>query len=250
MRIFASLLLLAGATATVRAQWQIFAEKLPAPGTWSTYQFERAQGEKVISKSELRISVRDGGLEKGKPHVWLTIEPVAWLGSREKAPLRFLLRKDMDRTAASRLLENSAEILFSNPVKGPYYLLPADVAWLSRWANLSYKSELTPDTTPTETITLGEKAFPCERLRLDAFTETDPPLVAKQTITFKGQVWRSDETPFGIVKAQWEETTRKNARTSAETKRLTLLASGTEPPPTSPIQHGDQVTVWRLVFKR
>lgn len=250
MRPLLCLLLLLGACIPARAQWQIFAEKLPAPGTWSTYQLERAHGTEVFSKSELRISVRDGGLEKGKPHVWLTIEPVAWLGSKEKAPLRFLLRKDMDRAAASRLLENSAEILFSNPVKGPFYLLPSDVAWLSRWANLSYTSELKTDATPAELVTLGEKTFRCERLRMDATTITDPPLVAKQTITFKGLVWRSDETPFGIVKAKWDETTTKKGGSSSETKTLTLLASGTETPPTTPIEHGDQVTIWRLIFKR
>lgn len=250
MRALRPLLLLLWAATAAHAQWQIFAEKIPAPGTWSTYRLERAHGDKVFSKSELRISVRDGGLEKGKPHVWLTIEPVAWLGSKDKAPLRFLVRKDMDRAAASRLLENSAEILFSNPVKGPYYLLPSDVAWLSRWANLSYTSELTADATPNEVVTLDDKPFRCERLRLNATTVTDPPLVPKQTITFKGMVWRSDDTPFGVVKAKWDETTTKKGNSSEETKTLTLLASGTEPPPKTPIEHGDQVTIWRLIFKR
>ena len=244
------LLLLLWACVPAQAQWQIFAEKLPAPGTWSTYRLERAHGAEVFSTSELRISVRDGGMEKGKPHLWLTIEPVAWLGSKDKAPLRFLLRKDMDRTAASRLLENSAEILFSNPVRGPYYLLPSDVEWLSRWANLSYTSELRPDTPATENLKLGDKAFPCERLRLAATTVTDPPMVAKQTIEFHGLVWRSEATPFGVVRAKWTERTTKKDLSTEETKSLTLLASGTEPPPKEPIVHGDQVTIWRLLFKR
>ncbi len=89
-RLVALLLLLAGAISSP-AQWQIFAEKLPKPGTWARYRYETIREGKVVSKSELSLSIRAGMDVGGKPHVWFNVEPVGWLGSRERAPLRLLL---------------------------------------------------------------------------------------------------------------------------------------------------------------
>ena len=127
-RLAAFLLLLAGAISSP-AQWQIFAEKLPKPGTWARYQYETIREGKVVSKSELSLSIRAGMDVGGKPHVWFNVEPVGWLGSRERAPLRLLLSADMNRERASRLIENAQEIVFSNPVKGTYHMTREDIAW-------------------------------------------------------------------------------------------------------------------------
>ena len=110
MRSLAPLLLLLAGLVPLRAQWQIFAEKLPAPGTWASFRMETLREGKVVSTGDLRFSVRPGREVEGKPHVWFTVEPVMWLGSRERAPLRLQIRPDMDRKAASRLIENAAEI--------------------------------------------------------------------------------------------------------------------------------------------
>lgn len=248
-RLAALLLLLAGAISSP-AQWQIFAEKPPKPGTWARYQYETSRDGKVVSKTELSLSVRPGMDVGGKPHVWFTVEPVGWLGSREQAPLRLLLSADLDRARASRLIENSQEIVFSNPVKGAYHMTREDIAWVSKWANLSYASELTVDTPAQETIEAAGKSFACERLKMVASTVTDPPIVPKQTIEFKGVVWRAEATPFGVVRAEWAEKTTKRDKVREESRRLTLLASGWEAPPTDPVDRGKDFSVWRLIFNR
>lgn len=248
-RLAALFLLLAGAISSP-AQWQIFAEKLPKPGTWARYRYETIREGKLVAKSELSLSTRPGIDVDGQTHVWFTVEPVGWLGSREQAPLRLLLRTDMDRKRASRLIENSQEIVFSNPVKGAYHMTREDIAWVSKWANLTYASDLTADTPPQETIEAGGKPFACERLKMKASTVTDPPIVAKQTIEFSGAVWRSDATPFGVVRAEWAEKTTKKDKVREETRRLTLLASGWESPPTDPVDRGREFSVWRLIFGR
>jgi hypothetical protein len=120
MRRLAALFLLLAGVVSAPAQWQIFAEKLPAAGAWATYRMETIRDGQPASASELRLSVRPGRDVDGRALVWFTVEPVMWLGSRERAPLRLLVRPDMDRATASRLIENSAEIVFSNPVKGAY----------------------------------------------------------------------------------------------------------------------------------
>ena len=92
------------------------------------------------------------------------------------------------------------------------YIEPAreDIAWVSKWANLTYTSELNADAPAQETIDVGGKPFACERMKMLASTVTDPPMVPKQTIEFKGTVWRTDATPFGVVRAEWLEKTTKN----------------------------------------
>ncbi len=250
MRRLAALFLLLAGAVTASAQWQIFAEKPPKPGTWSRYQYETLREGKVVSKTELSLSIRSGMDIAGKPHVWFTVEPVGWLGSREHAPLRLLLSADLDRARASRLIENAHEIVFSNPVKGAYHMTREDIAWVSKWANLTYASELTVDTPAQESIEAAGKRFGCERLKMDASTVTDPPIVPKQTITFKGTVWRSDLAPFGVVRAEWAEKTTKKDRNREEVRRLTLLASGWETPPTEPVDRGKDFSVWRLIFNR
>ena len=250
MRPLAALLLLAVSALPALAQWQIFAEKLPPAGAWATYRMETIRDGAAASTSELRISVRPGREVDGRAHVWFTVEPVMWLGSRERAPLRLLVRPDMDRAAASRLIENSAEIVFSNPVKGAYHMTRADIAWVSDWAKLTYTSELTPDEPAKEELVAAGQSFVCERLRMEATTVTDPPMVTKQVLAFTGRVWRGDEAAFGVVRAEWEERTTKGSKTKAETKRLTLLAQGKEVPPTDPVDRGKEFSVWRLIFGR
>jgi predicted outer membrane lipoprotein len=156
----------------------------------------------------------------------------------------------MHRERAGRLIENSQEIVFSNPVKGAYHMTREDIAWVSKWANLTYASELSADTPAQETIEASGKPFACERMKMLASTVTDPPVVPKQTIEFKGTVWRSDATPFGVVRAEWLEKTTKKDRNREETRRLTLLASGWETPPVEPIDRGRDFSVWRLIFGR
>jgi hypothetical protein len=250
MRSLAVLLLLALGTLPGFGQWQVFAEKLPKPGTWATYRMQTFRDGKEHSVSTLRFSVQPGREVDGKPHVWFSVEPVMWLGSRERAPLRLLVRPDMDRAVASRLIENSAEIVFSNPVKGAYHMTREDIAWVSDWAKLSYTSDLTPDTPATEAIQAAGRTRTCERLRMLASTVTDPPMVSKQVLEFRGKVWRSEEASFGVVRAEWEERTTKGSKTKTETKRLTLLAQGKEAPPTDPVDRGKDFSVWRLIFGR
>jgi hypothetical protein len=250
MRSLAPLLLLLAGLVPLRAQWQIFAEKLPAPGIWASFRMETLREGKVVSTGDLRFSVRPGREVEGKPHVWFTVEPVMWLGSRERAPLRLLVRPDMDRKAASRLIENAAEIVFSNPVKGAYHMTRDDIAWVSNWANLRYTSELTLDDPAAEKLELAGRTFACERLRMVATTVTDPPMVSKQTIEFTGRVWRSDASAFGVVRAEWVEKTTKGSDVKLDTKRLTWLAQGQETPPKDPVERGKDFSVWRLIFNR
>jgi hypothetical protein len=250
MRSLAPLLLLLAGIIPLDAQWQIFAERLPAPGTWANFRMESLHDGKVTSTSDLRLSVRPGREVNGRPHVWFTIEPVMWLGSRERAPLRLLVRPDMDRATAGRLIENSAEIVFSNPVKGAYHMTREDIVWVSDWAKLTYTSELTPDQPANEILELGGQTFACERLRMAATTVTDPPLVSKQSIDFKGRVWRSESSAFGVTRAEWEEQTTKGSEVKKETKRLTWVSQGKETPPSDPVDRGKDFSVWRLIFKR
>lgn len=250
MRCLFSLLLLGASFIPARAQWQIFAENLPKPGSWARYQIENRIGGKVVSKSEISISIRTGMEVGGKPHVWFTVEPVGWLGSREQAPLRLLLREDMDRTGASRLIENSHEIVFSNPVKGAYHMTREDIDWVSKWANLSYTSELTDDVPAQEVIEASGRKFGCARMKMRASTITDPPIVPKQTIEFKGTVWRSAQSPFGVVQAEWTEKTTKKDQSREELKALRLIANGWEQPPAETIDRGREFSVWRLIFGR
>jgi len=79
---------------------------------------------------------------------------------------------------------------------------------------------------------------------------TDPPMVSKQTIEFKGTVWRAEVTPFGVVRAEWVEKTTKKDKVHEETRRLTLQASGWETPPAEPVDRGKDFSVWRLIFNR
>ena len=54
MRSLAPLLLLLAGLVPLRAQWQIFAEKLPAPGTWASFRMETLRDGKVVSPSYTR----------------------------------------------------------------------------------------------------------------------------------------------------------------------------------------------------
>lgn len=232
------------------AQWNIFAEKLPAPGSWATYEIARTDTSPPEKPATIRLSVQPAGDVKGKLHVWLTIEPVAWLGSREKGPLRFLVPADINRDGANRLLYIAAEILFVDPAKGPWHMLPDDVSSLARTAGYETTSTVTPESNTAEKIKTAKASFDCLRYKMSATTIVDPPFVKKQIITLNGHVWRNEEIPFGVVQAEWIETTIKGSKTRSEEKLLMLKDYGHEEVATKPTDHGERFSIFRLLFNR
>jgi hypothetical protein len=250
MRNFVALLALLCGAPCVQAQWNIFAEKLPAPGAWATYQIQRLGAEPDPSPATIKLSVRDGGKVADKPHVWLSVEPVAWLGSSHKAPLRFLVPKDLDREGANKLLESAAEILFSEPVKGPWHMLPEDIASLAGTAGYKTSNTLANETKEPEPLTLGAKTYRCVRLQMESFTIIDPPFVKKQTIILRGTVWRDESTPFGVVQAKWTEKTIKGDKVREDEKSITLVEFGKDETPPAPLDHGARFSLARLLFNR
>ena len=250
MRPLLALLALLASVDCARAQWSIFAEKLPAAGQWATYDIARTKPGEPTTHSTIRLSVRDGGMLREKPAIWLTVEPVTWLGSREKGALRFLLPKDLSREGANRLLESAAEVLFTDPKKGPWHMTPEDVASLASKAGYQNTNTLSPDELAEETIPVGGTPRRCQRLKMESFTIVDPPFVTKQTIILRGIVWRDDTQPFGVMQAKWSEKSIKGDKVATEEKVLTLTAQGKDETPPPPLDHGEEFSMWRLIFKR
>lgn len=250
MRKLVSLLVLILSNPLAHAQWNIFAEKLPPPGAWATYEITRTDTQPSEDPVGIRLSIQPAGDVKGRLHVWLTIEPVAWLGSREKGPLRFLVPADIDREGANHLLYTAAEILFADPVKGSWHLLPEDVASLARTAGYETSSSTEAASAVPEKIKVGKKSYECLRYKMGATTTIDPPFVKKQVITLEGQFWRNEEIPFGVIQAQWSETTVKGSKNHREEKLLVLSDYGFEKVVVKPTDHGARFSIFRLLFNR
>jgi hypothetical protein len=236
----------AASTSPAFAQWEIFAQRMPEDGSWATYRVTRKSGKSQPQISEIRISTRDGTVVEKTPCVWLEISPVKWLGSRNKGRLSFLIPRAMDATKAGRLLFISYEILFTDPVKGPWHLMPADVNWLVEKVELKSSSTLTPDGTAKMNDGSG-KEHDCTLQKLESKLSIDPPFAAAQTTDLVGKVWRDETAPFGIIRAEWTETLKKGDETEVETKIMELMDSGKDPAAPSPIDHGDGFSLWRLI---
>lgn len=240
------LILLVLGAAHARAQWEIFAETIPADGSWATYRVTRRKGEAKATVSEIRISSRDGTIVKGTPCVWLEIEPVKWLGSRNRGRLSFLIPRAMDAEKAGRLLFVAREILFTDPEKGPWYMTPDDVAWLTEKVSLVSKCDSTAAGEGPAADATGVTRD-CAIRQLSSRLVIDPPLASKQVTEISGRVWRSPTTPFAVVRAEWTETSRKGDETVVEAKTLELVASGRDTAPPPAIVHGDTFSLWRLL---
>ncbi len=250
MRHFLTLLALLLAFNSAQAQWNIFAEKMPAPGHWATYQLESTKPNEATFTSKLRLSIQDGGLVNGKPHLWFTVDSVAWLGSKSQAPLRFLLPADLNREGSYKFLESAAEILFSDP-KGPWHMMPEDVSWLAKRVGYRNSCAITPAENPApEELILDQKKFQCQRLQMETYTIIDPPIFPKQTIIIRGDIWRDESKPFAIIQAKWTEKFIKGDKLSTEEKTLKLLAQGKEEKPAAPVDHGDGFSFWRVIFPK
>jgi len=245
MRLFL-LMLTAAFAAEARAQWEIFAERMPADGSWATYRVTRKKGEEAATTSEIRISSRDGTVVLGTPCVWLEISPVKWLGSRNQGRLSFLIPRGMDAEKASRLLFVSKEILFTDPEKGPWHMMPEDVAWLTDKVSLTSTSANTPDGVGATKDGCG-KEHACAINRLDSRLAIDPPFTKAQVTEIAGRVWRDETTPFCVVRAEWTETSRKGDEVKVETKTLELVQWGRDTATPPPIVHGDPFSLWRLI---
>jgi hypothetical protein len=239
-------LLLAGPLADLRAQWEIFAQSMPPDGSWATYRITTLadQGEGAVA--ELRVSSRDGTVVEGVPMVWLEVQPVKWLGSKHKGRLSFLIPRAMDKEKAARLIHVAREILFTDPVHGPWYMFPEDVRDVTELVEMRDKWTYTP--TGEEEAKDGKgRARRCERQAMRGELSLDPPLMRALYTTIEGTVWRDATVPFGVVRAEWTTVQRKGSETDTERKRVELLDSGVDPAPPPPIVHGDRFSYWKLI---
>ncbi len=252
MRIFrllpAALLLAAGLVMPrpAAAQWEIFAERPPAPGAWAKFDLTRKRvADGYTDHTEVTIAVTGAEVRAGKNFVWLEIFPTKWLGSKQKGALKFLIPADMSREQASHLMQNASEIIFQEPGRTPYYMTPADVARNAHRVGLEQSSQVTPAGNETITTALGR--FQCEKGTLSGRMVIDPPFVSKRTTTMAGSIWFRDEIPFRVVRVFWKETDSKGKESEVEEKTLTLVAHGMTGAKTRAPNRGDAFSLWRLL---
>ena len=249
MRPWIALLLALAAVASVpaaRAQWEIFAERMPEDGSWASYRLTAMEEGQPDRVTELRVSSRDGTVVQGVPCVWLEIQPVKWLGSRNKGRLSFLIPRAMSREKAGRLINEAFEILFTDPVRGPWYMFPEDVRDVSELVGLKATWTFTPAGAETATDAKG-RTHPCAKVALRGDLSLDPPLLSPIVTTLEGTIWRDESKPFGVVRAEWVMSERKGKETSVERKRVELLEWGRDASPPPPIVHGERFTYWKLI---
>ncbi len=239
-------LLLAGPFADLRAQWEIFAQSIPADGSWATYRVTATDAQGAESASEIRVSSRDGTVVEGVPMVWLEVQPVKWLGSRHKGRLSFLIPRAMDKEKAARLIHVSREILFTDPVRGPWYMFPEDVRDVCELVEMRDKWTYTPGGAEEAKDGKG-RARRCERQAMRGELSLDPPLMRAIYTTIEGTVWRDATVPFGVVRAEWTMVQRKGSETDTERKRVELLDWGVDTAAPPPIVHGDRFSYWKLI---
>ncbi len=243
------LLLLTGLSLTApmaQAQWEIFAERIPADGSWATYRVTNVREDGTGPSSELRVSTRDGTVVEGVPMVWLEVQPVKWLGSKHKGRLSFLIPRDMNREKAARLVHVAREILFTDSARGPWYMFPEDVRDVVELVEMKDKWTYTPQGV--EIAKDGkERARSCEKETMRGDLSIDPPLLRALTTTVDGTIWRDRTTPFGVVRAEWTTVQRKGDETDTERKRVELLDWGIDTSTPQPIDHGERFSYWKLI---
>jgi hypothetical protein len=229
------------------AQWEIFAEAPPAPGSWAKFEMVRNKMSGEVDRSEVTIAVTGAEKRDGADLVWLEISPTKWLGSKKKGAVKFLIPANMSREQASHLLTNAKEIIFQEPGKKPYFMTPEDVVSLSSKAGYVQSSSLTPSGEETVTIPMGE--FKCRRSKLTGQIVFDPPFVAKQVATLDGTVLYEDKVPFRVIRLSWQETTVKKEEKDMEKKTMTLIAHGATGALTQAPNRGEPFSIWKLLFR-
>lgn len=239
-------LLAAGAVGELRAQWEIFAQSMPADGSWATYRITAIAADGGETPSEIRVSSRDGTVVEGVPMVWLEVQPVKWLGSRNKGRLSFLIPRAMDKEKAGRLIHVSREILFTDPVRGPWYMFPEDVRDVTELVEMKDSWTYTPAGEEAAKDGQGRERR-CEKQAMRGDLSLDPPLLRKIATTIEGTVWRDATTPFGVVRAEWTMVERRGSDTETERKRVELLDWGVDATPPPPIIHGERFSYWKLI---
>lgn len=229
-----------------RAQWEIFAERIPADGSWATYRVTNVGKDGTGPSSELRVSTRDGTVVEGIPMVWLEVQPVKWLGSKHKGRLSFLIPRAMDREKAARLVHVAREILFTDPARGPWYMFPEDVRDVVELVEMKDKWTYTPQGQEMAKDGKGRDRS-CEKETMRGDLSIDPPLLRALTTTIDGVIWRDRSTPFGVVRAEWTTVQRKGDESDTEQKRIELLDWGIDATKPPPIEHGERFSYWKLI---
>jgi len=233
-------------TAPLQAQWEIFAQRTPVDGSWSTYRIVSIEADGSEKAEEIKVSSRDGTIVEGIPMIWLEISPVKWLGSKNKGRLSFLIPREMTREKAARLIHISRQILFTDPVRGPWYMFPEDVRDVVKLVEMR-------DTwvyTPKEEVRVSDgsgKKWSCVRETMRGDLSLNPPLMRASTTVIEGKVWRSDAAPFGVVRAEWTMNQKRGGETDIERRRVELIAKGIDKTPPPPIEHGERFTYWKLI---
>ncbi len=231
--------------APARSQWEVFAEKPPAPGAWARYALERRRADGRVERTEVEVAVTGAESRDGAALVWLEIHPTKWLGSKQKGALKFLIPAQMSREQASQLMRNASEIVFQEPGRKAYFMTPKDVATNARRAGLEQSASLSP--AGDEAVTVPAGRFVCRKENFSGRMVIDPPLVSKRTTTLAGAAWLKDDSPFRVVKLAWRETAVKGSEAETEEKSLVLLASGAGGAKTRAPERGEPFSIWKLL---
>lgn len=219
-RLLAVALLLIASISSI-ADISYFLRTIPQPGSWSEIEITTTKFGNSKSKTFHLSSLSTTKLSN-RFYVRVEASPMNFI-KRKDGILQILVPADMKETEALNPFAVTAEVVYKEPNKEPFYLSSFAMKELHR---LSAKIRSTTKKQPigTETISIGSSKINCNKEAITTITVDD---LGNKKTTETGTFWTSKEIPFGIVKAETKITEEKKGQKKEKTMSLILLRYGT-----------------------
>ncbi len=203
-----------------------FLSRPPAPGAWASYRIEtRWPGR--LKTERFNLAVTGSETRDGAAYIWLEAGPTDFAGFKD-GTMRLLLKANPASDEALNPFLQAMELEYQEPDRVPFKLTAGALEFMHGQARKIKIHQQKEELPPEDATTTKGRVIPCTRLRLSTTTESSL-FGRKVKVTESGVYWFSDQSPFQLVKAEFE---RVQVQSGKDERRrsitVTLRESGTE----------------------
>lgn len=221
----ASFLLLAAALAAPRGQdTSAFLEAPPKAGAWAKYRITTRKSGKPDSTRPLQLAVVSEAVTEGSPTYTLEMGPTK-LGGYRDGFLRMVLKRRPTPEEVLNPFLQALSVAYQEPEGAPFKLSPSAMQTLRGQAAEARVERVRNDLGPERVQDASGRSYACAKVKL--VTNRSAKYFFKSwKSTEDGVYWFSEETPFGIVRAELDVTETSGGKVRRKGVTVLLKESG------------------------
>jgi hypothetical protein len=212
------LLLAAGLTGSAQ-DLSTFLSKPPAQGSWASYRIETSWPGRTKTE-HFNLAITGSEMVDGQSRLWIEAWPTDFARHKDGV-MRLLLKASPSPEEALNPFLQASALCYQEPEHDAFKLSDGALSFMHGQARKIKVDQKKTALSQEQAMSTEGVVFECERVQISTTTESS--LFGRSVkITETGTYWFSEESPFGLVKAQIE---RVQIQTGKEDRHRTVVVT-------------------------